>query len=154
ADGNALAWGKIGRRGAPDARPAPVPLSSVAIAVQEVRPAWLRLVQKGRRYRLAGIESVAAVVAATQQRALRAGCTGASARSGRQRPYGADRRENIGVRCRGADGAGDQVDRSALWLAHTHDGRVHRVGDAGGDGPRFGRWGLFASPRPPAPWPH
>src|SRR6266478_3071183 len=49
ADGSAFAWQKIGRRDARGAKPALVHLISVEGQGQEIRHAWIRLVQKGLR---------------------------------------------------------------------------------------------------------
>jgi hypothetical protein len=149
----ACAWHEMERRDGRGAKPAPGHRRSGAGAGQAVRPAGLRPVHKGRRYRQAGSEAMADVSAARQPRSLRSSGAGASALRGRLRPDGADHQGHTGVRRRGGEGGGEQADRRVPWLAHTPGGPVHSVGDAWADWPRLEPGGPGARPRPPGPWP-
>src|SRR5207237_2506983 len=149
ADGSACAWQELGRRAARGAKPARVHLIAVEGQGPALRPAWLRLGQKGLRSRRDGSAGGEEVAAAPHHRSLRSGGKGAAIRRGRRQPYGAARRGHTGARRRGADGAGERADRSVRWPAHTRGGRVQSVDDAEAEEPRLWRWGTCARLRPP-----
>src|SRR2546427_13148179 len=78
ADGSAFAWQKIGRSDARGAKPARGHLIAVEGQGQEVRYAWIRLVQKGLRSRQDGSAGGEGGSAAPHHRSLRSDVKGAS----------------------------------------------------------------------------